>query len=274
MRGTEARAPGEPATSRETLRPAQPGAPGAVDLSPAHAARLVRPEALAPVPSPLELPGPPPADVDVRDDWSPAGGGTYRADTTVFTATIDRDGRVTIEDKPSFQWKLGRPRGEREEGGPGQAATAQDAPIAWMKMELATFDLTDWVMRMGGQDPYAHRKARFLDDSRDARADMRARAQAEDLRDAVAALPGLLRRTWQDTSLSPAQRRAMLFRLWDECVEAGPADVVRRGNTARVMILAFIRRHLPAGSAHAYTGAEIEVLNAGRESEQPFAPYP
>ncbi len=65
----------------------------------------------------------------------------------------------------------------------------------------------------------------------------------------------------------------MLFDLWDECAETGPADRVRVGKQIRATIMAFIRRKIPVGGAHQYTRDELEVLNARRVSKAVFAPY-
>ena len=53
------------------------------------------------------------------------------------------------------------------------------------------------------------------------------------------------------------------------------ADARRRsaGEQARRRIEAFIRTMAPRGSAHAFTNAELERLNARRRSRQRFDPY-
>ena len=79
----------------------------------------------------------------------------------------------------------------------------------------------------------------------------------------------------------------MLFTLWDDCEEATPEgpgatksveatlDQARAdaGTKARKQIVAFIRDELPAGSADAYSSAELERLNASRQSRERFSPY-
>ncbi|HWN68076.1 MAG TPA: hypothetical protein VNM90_10590, partial [Haliangium sp.] len=244
--------------------PAAPRGQSPIDLSPAHAARLVAPDPGPRPSSPLMLPGGPPAAPDVRDDWAPSGEGTYRVADLAFTARIARDGQVTIDDKPSFELAPSLPRVREDPLHPGNLL---------LMMDIARFDVTDWLMRSSGMDPYSARKARFLDQTRDARAAMRAEAQREDLRNAIAALPDLLGAIWRDPGLTATERRELVFRLWDECTETGSEELVSASRTARATILGFIRRTLPEGSPDAYTAAELESLNATRKSTQQFAPY-
>lgn len=262
-------------SSAHTPDPGEPraGRP-AVDLSPAHVARLLAPDP-GPVPySPLDLPGPPPEAPDVRDGWMPTGGGDYAITNPAFTARIARDGQVTIEDKPSFQVTPRRPKVGADHS---NEYTGQGEPQVFLRMDLAVFDVTDWVMRMSGMDPYASRKLLLLDQTREVRAEMRAKARIEDLRDAIAMLPRLLDQIWWDPGLSAVERRELLFRIWDECVELGPDDsdeLARASRTARATVLGYIRRTLPAGSPDAYPEAELTSLNARRKSAERFAPYP
>lgn len=279
MRGSSAgTGPGE-------RRPSVPG-----DLSPAHAARLVAPDPGPQPYSPLDLPGPPPEQPDVRDAWKPTGGGTYAVGSPGFTARIARDGRVTIDDKPSFQITPSLPGVESQTT--TDPSTGQEDSQVMVTMDIAVFDLTDWVMRMAGMDPYSSAKLRLLDQTRDVRAEMRARARIEDLRDAIALLPRLLEQVWHDPGLSAAERRELLFRIWDECAEIGSGrptgsaaagdgdandqldELARAGRTARATVLGFIRRTLPPGSPDAYTEAEIDALNSRRKSAERFVPYP
>lgn len=261
--------PGEP----------RPGRPD-VDLSPAHVARLVAPDP-GPAPySPLDLPAPPPEAPDVRDAWMPTGGGNYAVANAAFTASIARDGQVTIDDRPSFQITPRRPKVGTDFS---NEHTGQGAPQAHLRMDIATFDLTDWVMRMSGMDPYASRKLLLLDQTREVRAEMRAKARVEDLRDAIAMLPRLLDTIWHEPGLPAVERRELLFRIWDECAELGTNEsdepdesdaLARASRTARATVLGYIRRTLPAGSPDAYSEAELDALNARRRSAERFAPYP
>lgn len=171
--------------------------------------------------SPLALPGPPPEAPDVRDRWMPTGGGDYAVASAGFSARIARDGQVTIEDEPSFQITPSMPRLSSEDL--TDPSTGEVEPQVMVKMNVATFDLTDWAMRMSGMDPYSSAKLRLLDQTREVRAEMRARARTEDLRDAIALLPRLLDTVWHDPGLPVAERRALLFKIWDDCAEIGRA---------------------------------------------------
>lgn len=245
--------------------PAAPRDQSAIDLSPAQVARWIAPDPGPPPPaSPLVLPGAGPAPPDSTDSWAPAGEGTYRLDDVAFTAHIARDGQVTIDDRPSFELAPSLPRVREDPLNPGNYL---------LMMNIARFDVTDWLMRRAGMDPYSARKARFLDQTRDARAAMRAEARREELREAIAELPALLDAIWRDPGRTAAERRELMFLLWDECTETGSEELVGASRTARATILGFIRRTLPEGSADAYTAAELESLNAARKSTQQFAPY-
>ena len=258
------RQPNTPAPGGPSGEPSIPAAtPAPLDLAPDRAASaVVRDPGPPPPPSPLALPGrattPRP-----RSELIPDGNGTFRADDLTFTAKIDRDGRVHIEDKANLQVHL-----------PGWDDLEHALETGTVPFPRVTFDLTDWVMRSAGDDPYLRRKALFLDRTRAQRAKMSAAARAEALRESLDALPSLLARLWNDSSISPATRRRLLFELWDECAESGSDAVVQAGNTARAIILAFIRRRLPRGSEHAYPPGERRALDAARKSRQPFTPYP
>jgi hypothetical protein len=50
-------------------------------------------------------------------------------------------------------------------------------------------------------------------------------------------------------------------------------SVVAAGRGARARVLAFIRRHLPAGSPDAFTETEIAELERHKQSSAAFVPY-
>jgi hypothetical protein len=77
----------------------------------------------------------------------------------------------------------------------------------------ATFDITDEVMRLAGQDPYRYQKARFLTATRDLRIRMAGRAHAEDVSRSAASLPGLLKTIACDDRLGASERRAIIEAL-------------------------------------------------------------
>lgn len=274
------------------MRAAQPGAPeqprplaptaAPVDLAPHRAARAVVSDPGPAVPSPLDLPARRP-EREPRSELIPDGDGTYRAEDAVFTARIGRDGRVRIEDKPNLRVGLKPPRladvAEHLEAwaeDPYGTATRDERAVETHTFTFLTgsFDLTDAAMRAAGLDPYLRRKALFLDRTRELRARMAEAERTRVLRASLDELPAYLAKLWNAPGSTPAERRRILFRLWDDCAERGPDEVVRAGRSARATVLAFIRRVLPAGSEHAYSGEEIRALDAARRSAQHFAPYP
>jgi hypothetical protein len=156
-----------------------------------------------------------------------------------FTARIARDGGVTFDDRSA------------------NYDTRQAAVV---------FDLNDMIMRARGEDPYSYEKRKFLAATWDRRTRMRVAADAERLRTALHRLPEHLEAIWRDARRSAADRRRVLYLLWAECDARSPG-----GAQARATIEGFVRRRLPAGSASAFTPAELATLNAGRPP--PFAPY-
>lgn len=82
-----------------------------------------------------------------------------------------------------------------------------------------------------------------------------------------------LRQIWSRRDWSPQTRRRILFDLWDECAESGPAEVVATGDKVRAVIIAFIARELPRGSVDGFGDAEVRALDRQRQSSRPFAPH-
>lgn len=234
--------------------------------------------------SPLELPPAPRIpgrrqSDDTDSPMVPDGNGTYRFDHSGFTAKVARDGRVTIRDKPSFQPYV---KGPCVSCVKGDLAKYTEDPSSGFAVDLMAlipsvgirFDLTDWVMRRSGDDPYSYAKAKFMDETREAREQMWHAESDERLREALQVLPEQLTKIWTHSTWTHEQRKRVLFDLWDECAETGSADRVRVGKQIRVTIVAFIRKRLPKGSRHAYTDKELAYLNEQRVSRSAFAPYP
>ncbi|HEY6476438.1 MAG TPA: hypothetical protein VI456_07625 [Polyangia bacterium] len=96
------------------------------------------------------------------------------------------------------------------------------APLVFVSVN-GTFDLTDELMRLAGEDPYRFAKARFLAGTRDLRVRLAARAHAEDLRSSLVDLPSRLAAIACDDSRSVAERRAILEALRAE-LDAGSAE--------------------------------------------------
>jgi hypothetical protein len=127
-------------------------------------------------------------------------------------------------------------------------------------------DITAWLHRKYVGDPYASRKLKLLDDTRDERVAMGLAHRAEQRARSAEIMRGNLERLWARVA-DPMARRAALFELWDECGED------EAGNRARAVVIGWIRARLPAGSANAYTDAELQALDTHRTSRAAFAPY-
>jgi hypothetical protein len=121
-------------------------------------------------------------------------------------------------------------------------------------------DISAWLMRKYGHfDPYAARKAKLLDDTRDERAERGAAFRAEQ----AARSAELMQRTLEDLwahERDPAVRRQALYELWSDCADDDA------GQRARAMVIGWIRSKLPAGSGDAFSADELARL-------APFSPY-
>jgi hypothetical protein len=135
------------------------------------------------------------------------------------------------------------------------------------------FDLTDRVMKLAGQDPYASVKRKMADETREERVCMARRHQGERQKQELFALSAKVRRIATRADLSPPQRRELVFDIWDECTEESPDSTTDYGAMARATILSIVREAFPAGSDVAYQSAQLLALNQRRSSRQPFAPY-
>lgn len=132
-------------------------------------------------------------------------------------------------------------------------------------------DITAALHRKFIGDPFAARKLKLLDSTREARAEIGARYRGEQLTRSAIQAQQNLQSLWQSIT-DAAARRAALFAMWDEC-EEGEGQLGEAGERVRVMVLGFIRSKLPVGSPGAFSEREIMALNARRTSRQPFAPY-
>lgn len=231
---------------------------------------------------------------------APAGGGTFSSNQGAFTARVERDGSVTLKDARNFNVRLALP-GRKQIGdaiaswyhdpnkpvgtlGPlpeatprlnlGESSSEDRKPDHGKTVPIISggFDISDALMRRKGQDPYASKKLAFLDATRDQRVQLGQRHRQQQLEQAPEIMRKNLARLWA-TVTEPAARRAALFELWDECAETGAAPLVDAGRQARALVIGFVRAKLPAGSATAYTPAELAALNARRQSSATFAPY-
>jgi hypothetical protein len=167
--------------------------------------------------------------------------GSHRYDGARFAALVRPDGSVEFLDRP------------------GVATNGFSAS--------GTFDATEALMGAAGQDPLRVEREWFMEHTEPLRDRLEREYRARELENALRTLRGRLLRVWATESRSPAARRRRLFRIWDE---ASDDDA---GQTARRIVLDFIREVLPPGSEHAYTPQELQRLNATRETPEPFAPY-
>jgi hypothetical protein len=189
-----------------------------------------------------------PVDSAPSGELKPSGHGTYESHHHTFDAHVNRDGTVQLHDAPDVAFELG----------PGG--------------QIARMGLDDALMRQYGIDPYAAEKLHWLDKTRDERARIGLENRKYDLAHSTQFMQANLRWLWRKTS-DPQERKQALFELWDEVAETGDDDLVRGGAAARAYLIGFVRAHLPAHSADAFTASELERLNAHRTSREPFAPY-
>lgn len=283
--------PGSPAV----VRP-EPVATTAADVAPVTSTpadlRLRRDPAAAPSTPPLFVT---PPTRNLRNDGpaAPLAELPIRPGQVIerpgFLARVAEDGSIAFDDRAPVavdgdllspaerlgQWKRS----------PQDFASGRDGTLHLLD---GKFDITDAIMRATGQDPYRYEREKVLDATRNQRLALGARARAARRRSALGDLPRMLGALWADGSQTFAERRRLLFQLWDECDEA-PArrgqsgdrtdDVddegiaASTGEVARARIVAFIRATLPSTGREAYSASELARLNASRESRQPFQPY-
>jgi hypothetical protein len=233
----------------------------------------------------------------------PSGGGTYRSDEGPFSAKVGRDGSVKLKDKRNFNIhfalpgpkQLGRiiadwyedpnkpvgtlppdhivkqPVLNNDEHSGHLDKKPDHGDVATIPIVRGGFDITDAFMRNKGIDPYASRKLEYLDSTRDQRVQIGNRYRQKQLDQAAVMMKGNLDRVW--SLHSQAERREALFELWDECAETGSDELVTAGREARKLLIGTIRAKLPAGSADAFSAAEIAAFNKTKQSKATFAPY-
>jgi hypothetical protein len=197
----------------------------------------------------------------------PASDGTYAYDGPQFSATITQDGTV------SFHAKRGQPRSRLGEiiSGQGEGRQPEDWPIVQPtpmrptpyddretgrdldpigapRIPLAEpifidsglrFDLTDEYARRMGADPLRDAKAAFLADTFDFRTGLASRQHQQ----ALAQLPAELEAIWRDQRFSPAERRQIIYFIWQETSDDDA------GKQARQIIQAYARRTFSPGDA-------------------------
>ena len=245
---------------------------------------------------------PPPPDV-TTGQLDPSGNGTYRSDQGPFVAKVGRDGSVTLKDKKNFSIRIALPSPKdlgkliadwyldpnkpigflppekitkapvlNAEEASGGDKKRDHGDVAGIPILAGGFDISDAFMRSKGQDPYASKKLAFLDSTREERVQIGMRHRSEQLAMAPQIMKKNLERLWA-TVTDPAERREVLFQLWDEVEETGSEELVEAGRQARQLVIAWIRWKLPAGSPDAYTSEDLAALARKRTSRAAFAPY-
>jgi hypothetical protein len=276
--GRERRPATEAGSTSESGEGAESPVAGRPDLDPRSAAAAVQ---LDPGPPPprgvldrLRMRKPPRQRSELRPD-GPQG---FVTDEGVFVARTDRDGRVVFEDRSSVRVDLPTPR-QLVKGIARELERWSRDPRGYVETGRSIepripgqIELTDMMMRAGGEDPYSARKMAFLDRTRAERMQSAARENSQRLRESLHRTRAELERLWRGPG-SAAHRRRLLFLLWDECAETGSDEVVRAARAVRGQIIAFVRRQLPAGSRLAYGESELARHNARRTSRERFDPY-
>jgi hypothetical protein len=102
------------------------------------------------------------------------------------------------------------------------------------------------------------------------------KAQVARERDIVRSLESLgprLALLWSDAELTAAERRQLLFALWDEAAEPDDPELAVAGARAREIIEEFVRAVAPPGEL-GFTQEELNRFNACRPPNGPwFDPY-
>jgi hypothetical protein len=251
------------------------------------------------------------APVEPSGKLAPSGGGTYRTNRPGFTGQVGRDGKVTFRDKKAFEAKLKVPNPFKlakaaakglEEYYRDPWAQVKEAERDWTSGlevkdytkhldkkedddsadhgDVATIpilggstEITDYVMRKLGEDPYQSDKLLWMDETRDERVQIGMVHRERQLRRADEIMRKHLDRLWARRDLGMAAKKQALFELWDDGAEDGDAKVVEAARRARALVVGFVRAKLPRGTAGAFTEAELDALNRKRTSRARFAPY-
>jgi hypothetical protein len=138
---------------------------------------------------------------------------------------------------------------------------------------ILSLDAGDEAMRAARTDPYLPQKLRILEETREERWVLRRAHDERVMQRALDDLPRYLDAVWSERRWSAADRRRLLFALWDEAAEEGNQLLRAGGAEARRIIEEFVAYRLPPGSRHAFHAGELARLNRLRSSRQAFAPY-
>jgi hypothetical protein len=198
-----------------------------------------------------------------------------------FTARFNADGTVSFADR----WK--RP-GRDSQHGHGFKLPPGGLPGINPLYGMGVTGPTEWILMARGVDLAAKAKTELLEQTHELRARLAVAWNLELLEKRLEELAPELLHLWSNHEVDVERRKQLLFQRWDECDErfdVDPGDVpedailkideARRetAEKARRRIEAFIRRHLPRGSKHAYGKEQLRQLNRRRVSKQKFEPY-
>lgn len=170
----------------------------------------------------------------------PSADGGFDYGEEGFEAHIHPDGRVDITPRPAFNFSKG---------------------------VLPSFDITDFLLRRAGEEPYLRRHTVFLRETAALREGLSTAHARRTHPEVLARLRRRLVRLWEAPQQTTAQRRRALFELWDEC-NGTPV-----GALASQEVTEFVRLRLPWGHPDAFSNEELVSLNASRVRTEPFAPY-
>lgn len=236
------------------------------------------------------------------------GDGSYEYKDRIagFSARIHSDGRVTFRDLAPVQLSRpsilgydlsGRPKESPDDRFNAKSNTLvhrgthadskNDQLVKWGPYGAAPILATaggsfGGVSDLASSTRRATAKRKFLDQTAEMRAQMARENRRENEKDALGKLGADLRAIWADDTTPLSLRKERLFIRWDECeeqlVDDGEPDAeqqarAKAGMIARRQIEAFIRKHAPAGSADAFTAAELREMNARRRSKTKLDPY-
>ncbi|MFV8755281.1 hypothetical protein ACNOYE_32425 [Nannocystaceae bacterium ST9] len=243
-----------------------------------------------PPPPPHLLPG---QGMPIREPEAPTGEGfaglglepqadgswRYVDPTGHFTARFEPDGSVKFADR----WM--RPDASDSQNG---KCCALPPPAPSIGGGMAMGGPTEWMYRLLGEDVMARKKAELLRLTLDVRLGLAVEHMQRLIDDALAQLVADLDAIRRDPTLDAAGKKQRVFEVWDDCDEriaqlgdTTPSEaesVVDEARldaawTARRTIEAWIRLHLPEGSARGYTAKEIARLDGERLSHEHFDPY-
>lgn len=174
---------------------------------------------------------------------APEKGGGFKYDGKRFSAHIAPDGSLKFDDA---------------------------GPIGFAKGSSGfSFDLTDLAMRGRKQDPYGAEKRRFMEQTDKLRDDLRRKHVLGSKETHSAAVPHDLEEIWESQKPAAVRRRE-LFEYWEQASDDADPIAQQRG---RRQTEAYIQKHLPPGSADAYTDEELRRFAAQRVGQPAFQPY-